>query len=307
MTFANSSETQVAFVAETGGWGITPATPALQKMRITGESLTQDIQTVTSDEIRPDAEIADLIQVGESASGDLNFELSFGPEFDTLFEHALRGAFATNVLKGATAEKSLTLEKEFTPGGVSQYFRFSGCRVGGLSINLRSQQIATGSISLTGKGGATDTAIITGATYPEPNTNEVMAASDVANITVGGTSGNIFYTDLSFSLNNNLRAQNAIGQIPSAGIGYGRREITGNMTAYFENLDLYEEFVNGSISSLTFDVSDGTNTYTFTFPRIKYTTGRVVAGGNNQDVFAEMGWQATYDATEQTSIKIQNA
>ena len=123
-------------------------------------------------------------------------------------------------------------------------------------------------------------------------------------ITVGGVAGTLFYTDLSFSLTNNLRAQAAIGQVGAAGIGYGRREITGTITAYFEDDDLYEEAVSNNASSLSFPISDGTNTYTVTLPRLKFTSRRAVAGGNNQDILAECQFQALYDAAEQTSIKI---
>jgi hypothetical protein len=85
--------------------------------------------------------------------------------------------------------------------------------------------IVTGSFSVQGLNEAIDTAIISGATYSDANTNPVMAAPDVGTITVGGIAGTLFYTDLSFSLTNNLRAQAAIGQVGAAGIGYGRREV----------------------------------------------------------------------------------
>ena len=95
MTIADASETELAFIPEVT-FGVTPATPAFQKVRLTSEDLTGEINTVVSNELRPDAEVADLIKVGESGSGNLPFELSFGAEFDTLFEHALRGTFASN-------------------------------------------------------------------------------------------------------------------------------------------------------------------------------------------------------------------
>ena len=303
MAFADSSETEIALIAE-ATFGTTPATPVFQRMRVTSEDLTGEQQTVVSNELRPDAEVADLIRVGESATGNLPFELSFGSEVDTLLEHALRGTFAGNDLKGGTEKKSFTIEKRHETGATDHYFRYLGCRIGGLSLTLRAQEIVTGSFSVQGLSEATDTAIIAGATYSDANTNPVMAAPDVGTITVGGVVGTLFYTDLSFSLTNNLRAQAAIGQVGAAGIGYGRREITGTITAYFEDDDLYEEAVQNNASSISFPVTDGTNTYTITLPKLKFTSRRAVAGGNNQDILAECQFQAIYDPTEQTSIKI---
>ena len=206
MAFADSSETEIAFIPEST-FGTTPATPAFQRMRVTSEDLTGEQQTVVSNELRPDAEVADLIRVGESATGNLPFELSFGAEFDTLFEHALRGTFSGNDLKGGTEKKSMTIEKRHETGATDHYFRYVGCRVGSFSLNLRAQEIVTGAIQVQGLNEATDTAIIAGATYQDANANAVMAAPDVGVITVGGVAGSLFYTDLSFSLTNNLRAQ----------------------------------------------------------------------------------------------------
>src|SRR5690606_15567028 len=110
MAFANTSQTQVAFVEEST-WGTTPTTPTFQLLRITSESLVHNIENVTSNEIRPDADVADLIQTGASATGDFGFELSYGTDFSTLFEHALRGSFVSSRLDAGTDRKSFTFEK----------------------------------------------------------------------------------------------------------------------------------------------------------------------------------------------------
>ena len=305
--FANTSETQFALVEEST-LGTTPSSPSWQLFRITSEGLEYDINNTTSSEIRPDADISDLIQTGASATGDFSFELSYGSEFDTLFEHALRGAFTSSRLDGGTAKKSLSFEKKFEVGSPDEFLRFEGCRVGNLSLNVTSNSIITGSASIMGLSSSVGTAEESGATYTDANSNDIMAAPDVANITVGDTSGTIFFTDLSFQLNNNLRAQNAVGKLNAVGIGYGLREVTGTMTAYFDALSqqMYDDFVAGTEASISFEATDGTNTYTFTIPRIKYQTGRVVAGGNNEDVLAEMSFQGLYDSAEGTSIYLEN-
>ena len=303
MAFADSSETEFSFIEEVT-WDVTPATPAFDRHRITGESMVADIQNVLSNEIRPDRMVSDLIQVGGGNSGGWEFELSFGPEIDKLLEHALTSTFAALDLKGGVEKKSLTVEKKFV-GSADAFFRYSGCRINSLGLQCRAQEIIRVTMDVNGGSQATDTAIIVGATYNPANTNPVMASPTVASITVGGLVSSIEFTELSFTVNNNTRQQNAIGSVASKGIGYGRREIQGQMTAYFENLELYDLFVAGTPSTLSFTTSDGTNSYTWFLPQIKYTTGRVVAGGNNQDVFTECGFQALLEpTTENTDIKI---
>lgn len=307
MAIANTSELQFAAVEEVT-WGTTPATPTFQKLRITSESLTHNIENTVSNEIRPDADVSDLIQVGASATGDFGFELSYGSDFDMLLEHALRGAFVSSRLDAGTSRKSFTFEKLFEVGSPDEYLRFVGCRVGTLGLNFQAGQIITGTASVTGKQGSAAQSAISGATYSAANTNAVMAAPDVGSIAIGGVSGTFFLTQLSLQVGNNLRAQNALGELNAIGVGYGLRDVTFSFQAYFDGVSrsIYDDFVSGTEATLSWQASDGTNTYTFNLPRVKYSTGRVVAGGNNQDVFVEIDGRALYDSGEGTSIYIGN-
>lgn len=68
----------------------TPSTTGANwtKMRFTGESLAQEVQTVSSNEINDDRQTSDLIRTDLGAAGSINFEFSFGtydPELIALF------------------------------------------------------------------------------------------------------------------------------------------------------------------------------------------------------------------------------
>lgn len=73
-------------------WGVTPAS-ALTDLRYTGEGLGFNIETITSSEIRSDRQISDLIQTGAEASGNMDFELSYGT-YDAYIEGALGNLFS---------------------------------------------------------------------------------------------------------------------------------------------------------------------------------------------------------------------
>lgn len=60
--FIRSDGTQLAYVKETR-WGETPATPAFQVAKITGESLTINSETTTSSELRTDRNVTYQIPV----------------------------------------------------------------------------------------------------------------------------------------------------------------------------------------------------------------------------------------------------
>jgi hypothetical protein len=76
----------------------------LNQLRYTGTpNLAFAPNTITSNEIRPDRQIADLILVGAEAGGDTGIELSF-EAFDALLEDALFSTYASTTQKLGTSE-----------------------------------------------------------------------------------------------------------------------------------------------------------------------------------------------------------
>jgi hypothetical protein len=93
MTFAGSNFVALRYVPEVT-FGTTPASPAMQALRYTSESLNYNADFITSQEIRSDRMTPDTIQVGAAAEGDINGELSYGT-YDPLIEAAMFGTWTT--------------------------------------------------------------------------------------------------------------------------------------------------------------------------------------------------------------------
>lgn len=91
MTSAN--RVQVALVRETTP-GITPNTPRMRKVRITGESLSFAPEYVDPEEIRDDRMLNDPIKVMQAASGGINFELAYPDDASPMSELYRSGFFA---------------------------------------------------------------------------------------------------------------------------------------------------------------------------------------------------------------------
>jgi hypothetical protein len=92
MALASSNRAQVRFIPE-ATFGVTPNTGNCTNLRATGETLAFEIQTTTSQEIRADRQITDVVQTGASTSGGVNFELSY-KEYDPFIEAVLQGTWA---------------------------------------------------------------------------------------------------------------------------------------------------------------------------------------------------------------------
>lgn len=291
MSLADSSQTRLAYVGEVTP-GTTPSSPSFQNLRFTSESLTYQKQTVTSDEIRPDRNVPDMADVGYSVSGDIGFELTYGT-LDALLEGALQGAWATNALKNASTAKAFSFEKTFETGGTDRFFRYTGCQVSRLSLDIAARQKITGSMSLVGMGHSAVSAAMSGATYAPGNTKAVMNGShDVGALSVSGVSPTPKLMRASLQIENNLRERPALGHRGPIGIGAGRFVVTGSLEAYFEDLALYNAFLDHSDVGLSLTVGSVTSEkYTIEVPKTKLSNGRITAGGNDQDVMAAFDWQ----------------
>jgi len=111
---ADTNRTAIGLVEEVT-FGVTPATPAITNVRVTGHpNLGYVPQTVTSEEIRADRQVTDLILVGAEAGGDLGMEVSFGA-LDIIFEGALASTWDTKAYReGGTAISAVTAATDYT-------------------------------------------------------------------------------------------------------------------------------------------------------------------------------------------------
>lgn len=292
---ANSSETRLAFVEETA-WGTTPSSPSFNNLRFTGETLNVDHENVTSDEIRADRNVSDLILVSSGASGGVDFEMTYGT-LDTLLEGLLQGTWTTDELKNGTTPKSFSLEKTYELGTTDEFLRYTGMVPDTMSLNIEAGSIITGNMAFMGKGGSVASAAISGATYTDGNDNGVMSATnDFASLSLQGLSPTPKIRTISLNVANNLRAQRAVGNLDAVGVGSGRCVVTGSLEAYFESKALYQKYLDSASGGLQFTLGSVTGEkYTINLPKIKFTTGQVQTPGNDQDIMATMEFQALFD------------
>lgn len=379
---AVSNRVALRYVTESV-FGTIPNNPTFKEFRFTGESLNYNISNIVSDEIRADRQTADLVQVQSDASGDLNFEFSFG-SYDDLLEAVLAGAWTTplsidasdisaddtdnsfnrvsgsfvsdgvqvgqwikvtgfnnqtreyfrvltvtankitveqpvvteaagpdvsirgSMVRNGTTKRSFSFQKFIDGITTPQYINFRGCRIGQLQLNLQTGAILTGTFSVMALGASrSDNPLVGQTVTAAPSTDVMNAVGNVAEVLFDGAVSNQFFNNLSVTVNNNLRAQDAIGSLDHIGIELSRLELTGSIELYFDNGDEYAKFLDASSFSFAFRVQDSAgNAYIVTLPRVKYETGEVVAGGLDQDVMFNAQIRAIRDPVTDSMIQI---
>lgn len=203
--------------------------------------------------------------------------------------------------------QSATIETGFQD--VDQYFVVDGLRCGGISMEVAAGSIVTGQSTLMGR--ETKRAAVeklTGGSYTPlaaPTTEVVSATANVGSLSVNGEEQATAIKSIQFSIEGNLRNQQAVGSKFPVGIAAGRLNLTGTIEAYFADGEMYDRFLNHETVSLAFPIIDlDKNTYYFTIPAFKVSSDPVAPGGLDQDVMESMEFTAFRDPATECMVQI---
>jgi hypothetical protein len=292
--------------------GVTPAVPAFQLLRLTSESISYTPETALSNELNPARQVADVIVTGGQSGGELGFEVSSNPGFETLLEGALANLWGgdgtgDDLWVGA---KLLThsIEKRFTinaddpiPADQYEFNRAVRSAVDALTLTFTPGGPSTGSATVIGGAFSRASAQLAGATYLDAGKLPVMVGSDVIPVTF--TIATVDYpawcvSNLVVSFRNNGRAIACLGQEMASEVVLGRFEceLTAEVYVNKETKAAMDAFLNKDEIAFTFTVSDPqNNSYQFFFPRVRISGATNNAAGTNQDVVLNLTAQALVD------------
>lgn len=308
---ANGSRHSLHAIAETA-YGVTPETPSLATVRITGTTLGLSKDSLQSEEIRNDRQIADFRLGANQVGGNIDFELSFS-SFDELLESALQGTWqqdtpetGTDTLKCGITRKSFTFMRHFadltiTDPAAKPFFVYRGCEINTTALTINANAMITGTFGVVGKSQEIRATTIASEILPPTTTSPLD--SFTGELKEGGVTIGVV-TELGLSLDNGLGARFVVGSKDSILPEVGSSNLTGTMTAYFESTALVEKFLNESDTSLSVDLPDAQgNLITIVIPRIKYTGGQPDVEGESS-VMLSMPFQALLDPTSGTNLLI---
>lgn len=294
MAFADTDGTTLRLVEETT-YGVTPVNSLLWKaVRAKGWSINPQIATIESEELSANVDVLDVITATQQGMFTMNLEYSKDANFETMLEHIFRGAFATNVLKGGVLRKSMSFE-EVSQGTATEYAAMPGVRLDSMTISGSVGRIIDVSITGMGQQAAFSAASLVGTGTLSPvGVNRALTLADLTAFTMTGDVTPLVVLDFSLQVVNNERVQFGAGSKNVQGIGYGTRRITGSFTAYFETREQLTKFVAGTKSALSFVLTDGTNSHTWSLPGIKFTDGEKSLTGRSADLTQKFTFTATY-------------
>ena len=307
---ADGSAHDLWICEETTAYGQVNANPVWTPVRHNGCSIGLQKESFSSNEIRSDRQITSHRSGGKSALGDIPVDLSYG-SFDNLLEAVLCGNWAANTpivgtdqLKAGTTRRSFSLMRHFTDIPDKPYLVYTGIEFDRVNFDINPNGVITASFSVIGQDMAVPSATPpAGSTYGSPSTTEPFDA--FTGIVKENDIQLSIMTQVAVTLSNGMSARKVIGQQVGLRPSIGRSNATGNITNYFENMTLFEKYVNETETSAEVVLTDAAgNAMTIKLPAGKYTGGNPDVSGEGA-ILLSMPMQFYRDPTSGTNIIIE--
>lgn len=217
----------------------------------------------------------------------------------------LTGDFLTN----GSVKRSNTFERQYLDHSPVTYEYFKGQMLNVLQLAMSPQGLiiltktylgSTVSVASARLSGATDVAA---PTSPVMNTSSDVAEMDMDGVAIAGLSyaGPNFVTGFTININNNLRLQNAIGNLGAVGVGDGEFNVTlSALQTYFGSRAIYDKLLaqtNFGFSTRLQSPSVNKEMYLIDIPALQLATGAPAVSGKNNDVMLDGSAQAVRHAT----------
>lgn len=299
MAFAQGSRSSLSFISEVT-FGTTPA-GNFTNLPFSTHSLNLTKDRLSGTDIQSDRMARVDRHGNRQVGGDIVVDLRDG-DYDTLLESAMLNTFTTNVLKVGVAPKFVSIEDY--AADIDQARVFTGMAVSTMGISLAPNQMVTTTFGMIGKDMS-----ISGTEKTQDDSSGAApfdAYSGALSIgNVGGATTSTVVTALDFTLTNSFAPTFVIGDDSAPSLEYGRAEVEGTLTAYFEDASLINRFLDETETEIEVSVDDptGANAYTFNFPRVKINSADVGVDGPTSRMVT-MSFVALYDSTEETNLKI---
>jgi len=299
MAFAQGSRTDLTYVVEPS-FGATPSAPAMKSIPFTSHTLDLSKTVIEGNDLQSDRMPRVNRHGNRSVLGDIVADLRYG-DFDDLIESAFFSTFASNgVLDIGTSQQFLTIEDG--AADITQFRQFTGCGVSAMAVSVAPDQMVQATFNMVGKD-MTQTAVTLDATPTAASGNEPFDSFSGA-ITEGGVAIAII-SAMDFTLTNSLAPTMTVGAQTTPQLEFGRAEVAGTVTAYYQDATLINKFLNETESAIVLNLTDSASggSHAWTFPAVRYN-GAAVPVSSPQSRLVSLPFVAVYDAATTTNLRL---
>ena len=224
------------------------------------------------------------------------------------FETSVAGA--CTIAQGAywdneTTQVSYTIEKDFEDL-TNTLAILTGQVIDGFNLSVPQEGVVTCGFTFMGKSMASATATVDASGHVADTTGSILSSLDVSRFTYNRKEIPLIAFNL--SMVNNSRGRKNIGDESNVSVGAGACVATGSFQAYFDDdsiiTDIAAHYEAGTSASLAIGFTKSSADLLIALSAVRLTSATRVAGGQNQDVIMEVGFECFRDATLDNTIRI---
>jgi len=153
---SDANRIRMSYIAE-DTYGETKTGSNLQTLRLTGESVKMDTDTTSSNELRSDRQTSDIIRNNISASGSIEWEMSYGAYDDLIAAWLMSSGWSSPVSVTATTIAAVNATNSITDSGdgfgtlvAGQWIKVSGFDTAANNGYFKIETAAAGEITVSG-------------------------------------------------------------------------------------------------------------------------------------------------------------
>ena len=191
-------------------------------------------------------------------------------------------------LNQGITQRSFSILRRYTD--ITQYQVFAGCCPNKLTLDFKPSGMVTGSIGWIGSN--VTAALPDSSSYNSASANSPMDTFAAAILEGGAAFAKA--SAITLTLENGIEADYVVGSKYAPQCTWGRSKLTGKLTCFFEDLTMYNKFLNETPSSLQITAGDGTRTLVFYMDNVKYT-GADNPVSDEKPIHLDMGFAAVHD------------
>lgn len=302
MAQARGSNAQVVICYESA-FGVTPATPTGIRLPFNSSEIQSKQNLIESNTITGSRNPTQPGRGNVSVSGSMVIpvdKIGIGYILKALLgtPNTTGTTTYTHVYKPKSTVPSLVIEQGFTD--INAYEVFNGCKINQLSLSAGGDGELTASVDIVGskETDGSSSFVTTPTTFSVEKFGNFQAAIKEG----GATIANV--TQMELQIANNLDTNQyviggggVLGDIPE-----GMFQVSGSITAFFENLTLLNKAVNNTESSLELKFTSGSHSLAFSIPELLYERNSPGVSGPAGITINMPFWVYYNDSTEVAAL-----
>lgn len=203
-------------------------------------------------------------------------------------------------MTNGVVQPSFSLERSINDITTPLFYTYKGMTVSKFACSFASAALTEPTFSFMGSKAIQSTAKVVPGTLVSSKTFDIQnGVTGVNNVWENGAPlTSTYIKKLDLSIDNSLRAQKALGNLGTVGIGSGTLKVSGSMDLYLADGAMYTKFLADTYTSLVVSTQDAAgNGYVFSLPKVMITKCTITAGSKDADMMLAITWEAKADTT----------